>query len=129
MAWRARTSPPHSVSGESSSFAQLRSVSILRSSSSMFAARRNAFTLVVATLVGCSKSAPGPRHPGEEYLKSIEVEGNKTLKDKTLVTGLSLRRTQAHGRAPDPYLVSVDEDRIRGDYLRRGFLEVDVRSR
>ena len=79
-------------------------------------------------LVGCSKPA-GPRRPGQEWLKSIEVEGNKELKDKTLVTGLGLRRTQQAGRAPDPYLVSVDEDRIRGEYLRRGFLAVDVRSR
>ncbi len=98
----------------------------------MLAARRTFLTvsLGLALLVeaGCSKP-PGPRRPGEEWLKSIEVEGNKELGDKTLVTGLGLRRTQQAGRAPDPYLVSVDEDRIRGEYLRRGFLTADVRSR
>jgi hypothetical protein len=46
-----------------------------------------------------------------------------------LVTGLALRRTQTRGRAPDPYLIGVDADRIRGEYLRRGFLDVDVRHR
>ncbi|MDB4961373.1 MAG: surface antigen [Myxococcales bacterium] len=101
----------------------------------MLAAPRKRFSFLTGgvalalTLVGCSSSTPGPRRPGEEWLKSIQVEGNKTIKDKTLVTGLGLRRTQQRGRAPDPYLVQVDEDRIRGEYLRKGFLSVDVRSR
>jgi translocation and assembly module TamA len=101
----------------------------------MLAAFRNRFThlpgavALALTLVGCSSSTPGPRRPGDEWLKSIQVEGNKSLKDKTLVAGLGLRRTQQRGRAPDPYLIQVDEDRIRGEYLRRGFLSVDVRSR
>jgi translocation and assembly module TamA len=30
---------------------------------------------------------------------------------------------------PDPYLIHVDAERIRGEYLRRGFLSVDVTSR
>lgn len=86
------------------------------------------FALLIL-VVGCNSSGPGPRRPGEEWLKSIEVEGNKTLKDRSLVSGLALRRTQQRGRAPDPYLVQVDQDRIRGEYLRKGFLAVDVRSR
>ncbi len=85
--------------------------------------------LALLAVVGCGSAATGPRRPGEDWLKSIEVEGNKAIKDKALVTGLALRRMQARGRAPDPYLVQVDEDRIRGEYLRRGFLAVDVRSR
>jgi outer membrane protein assembly factor BamA len=40
-----------------------------------------------------------------------------------------LRRVQKLGASPDPYLVVIDGQRIRGEYLRRGFLEVDVRSR
>jgi outer membrane protein assembly factor BamA len=67
--------------------------------------------------------------PGDEVLKSIKFEGNKELSNKTLVTGLALHRTQKKGRAPDPYTISVDADRIRGEYLRRGFLDVDVQSR
>ncbi len=103
----------------------------------MLAVRRRFFMVAVLAVVGCGSKASGPRRPGEEWLKAIEVEGNKTFeklkaplfKDKSLVTGLALRRTQASGRAPDPYLVQVDEERIKGEYLRRGFLSVDVRSR
>ncbi len=87
--------------------------------------------LFLATLFGaiaCSHSPP-PHKPGEEFLKAISFEGNEKLKQKQLVTGLALHRTQKQGRAPDPYLVQVDGDRIRGEYLRKGYLDVDVRSR
>lgn len=80
-----------------------------------------------AGLAACSHAPP--HKPGEEYLKAIRFEGNHDLGNTDLVTGLALHRTQAKGRAPDPYLISVDADRIRGEYLRHGFLDVDVRSR
>ncbi len=67
--------------------------------------------------------------PGDEYLKAVKFEGNKELGKSTLLTGLALHRTQTRGRAPDPYTVSVDADRIKGEYLRKGYLDVDVRSR
>ena len=67
--------------------------------------------------------------PGEEYLDAIRIEGNASVKTKELRDGLALRRVQKQGASPDPYLVIVDAQRIRGEYLRRGFLEVDVRSR
>lgn len=76
----------------------------------------------------CGEKQP-PRRPGEPYLKAIEIEGNEKLGDKTLVTGLALRRTKERGRPPDPYLIQVDADRVRGEYLRKGFLAIDVRSR
>ncbi|MBA3464566.1 MAG: BamA/TamA family outer membrane protein [Deltaproteobacteria bacterium] len=82
-------------------------------------------------MAGCSSSnsSSRPRRPGDERLKAIHFEGNKHLREKTLVTGLALHRTLKYGRAPDPYLMSVDAERIRGEYLRRGFLDADVRSR
>jgi len=83
--------------------------------------------VAMLALVACSHKPP--HKPGDEWLKAIEFEGNTALKDKTLVTGLALRRAQARGRAPDPYLVQVDADRVRGEYLRKGFLHVDVRPR
>lgn len=85
------------------------------------------FVIVLLALGACSQKPP--RKPGDDWLKAIEFEGNKSLKDKTLVTGLALRRTQKRGRAPDPYLVQVDADRVRGEYLRKGYLHVDVRPR
>jgi outer membrane protein assembly factor BamA len=69
------------------------------------------------------------KKPGDERLENIEFEGNHTLSRKTLVAGLALNRAQSRGRALDPYLVSVDAERIRGDYVRSGFLDVDVHSR
>ena len=81
----------------------------------------------LALVVACSR--PAPRRPGDEYLKAIEVEGNRALPAGQLVAGLALRRTQRNGGPPDPYLVQVDAERIRGEYLRAGFLSIDVRAR
>jgi len=84
----------------------------------------------IAIALWTAACAHGQAHrPGEERLAAIDFEGNHRLSDKTLVDGLALHRTLKRGRAPDPYLVQVDADRIRGDYLRRGYLDVDVRSR
>ena len=93
-------------------------------------ARALAHGVIAALLLvtGCGRSKP-PRQPGQEFLDSIEIEGNQSIKDKELRNGLALRRVQKLGASPDPYLVVVDAQRIRGEYLRRGFLEVDVRSR
>lgn len=89
--------------------------------------RAVAVLVALGTGAGCNR---GPnRKAGDEYLKAIKVEGNKQVSKKQLTSGLALNRTLKRGRPPDPYLVQVDADRIRGDYLRRGFLEADVRSR
>jgi len=83
----------------------------------------------LALLVSACGSKTPPRHPGHEYLASVEIEGNTSISDKELRAGLALRRVQKQGASPDPYLVVVDGRRIEGEYIRRGFLEVDVRSR
>jgi translocation and assembly module TamA len=84
--------------------------------------------LVIGLLVaGCGRKVV--HRPGEEYLEAIKFEGNKSIKDKDLRNGLALRRVQKQGASPDPYLVVIDGQRVRGEYLRRGFMEVDVRSR
>lgn len=82
---------------------------------------------VIGLVLGCGSKQK--RTPGEEYLKAVRVEGNKKLSSKTLVAGLALERTRKAGRPPDPYQVEVDGDRIRGKYLRDGYLDIDVRSR
>lgn len=84
-------------------------------------------SIVFAVIVGC-----GPKvvhKPGEEWLNAVEFEGNKSIADSDLRAGLALRRLQGQGTAPDPYLVVVDGQRVKGEYMRRGFFEVDVRSR
>lgn len=84
--------------------------------------------IVVVLGGGCSHTST-PRRPGEEFLRRIEFEGNQQLRDGALVEGLALRRTRKRGGAPDPYTIEVDADRIKGEYLRRGYLDVDVRPR
>lgn len=84
--------------------------------------------LVLVAFAGCGSKRP-TRYPGQEYLEGIQIEGNTSIEAKELRAGLALRRVQKHGGSPDPYLVVVDGNRIKGEYVRRGFLEVDVRSR
>jgi outer membrane protein assembly factor BamA len=68
-------------------------------------------------------------HPGEEFLESIQFEGNHAVSSGDLRDGLALHRAQKLGSAPDPYLVTVDRERVRGMYVRHGYLEVDVHAR
>ena len=93
--------------------------------------RLKILALVFSLLGGaaCGGTKKEPRRPGDDYLKAITVEGNQQITDRKLVSGLALQRTQRRGRGADPYLIQVDADRIRGEYLRKGFLGVDVRSR
>ena len=76
-------------------------------------------------LVAC-RGGTVVHHPGDEWLESIHLEGNRALSDQTLITGLALHRVEQAERAPDPYLIGLDADRIRGQYLRRGYLDVQV---
>lgn len=84
--------------------------------------------LVAIALSAACAHAP-PHKAGDERLAAVDFEGNKLLGGKTLLTGLDLHRTMQRAGAPDPYTVQVDADRIRGEYLRKGYLEVGVTSR
>jgi len=86
-----------------------------------------ALVLALGLAGGCAHTSV--HQPGDEQLKAIKFEGNKQLSNKTLVTGLALHRVERRDGAVDPYLIQIDADRIRGEYLRKGFLDVDVRSR
>ncbi|MCW5808752.1 MAG: BamA/TamA family outer membrane protein [Deltaproteobacteria bacterium] len=78
------------------------------------------------TLAACHRHV---HPPGEEWLRAIEFKGNRKLTDDELLTGLALHRDQQKQRAADPYLVQVDADRLRGQYVRAGFFDVDVQAR
>lgn len=90
------------------------------------AARRQ---LVIAIALAHACAHGENQRGGEERLVRVDFEGNKQLSDKTLTTGLALNRVLKRKGAPDPYLVQVDADRLRGEYVRKGYLDVDVRSR
>src|ERR1700733_398958 len=66
--------------------------------------------------------------PGEEFLGAIRFQGNQSISDDDLRRGLALKRTENRGGAPDPYVVTTDAERIRGIYVRRGYLEAEVHS-
>src|SRR6185312_1807277 len=87
--------------------------------------RSTSLALAIAVIAGCA-SAPPPRKPGQEYLAAVKFEGNKKLKNKELLDGLVLHRVEKAGRAPDPFHVSNDADRLRGQYQREGFFGIDV---
>jgi len=84
--------------------------------------------LVVTLVAGCAHSPP-PRKPGQEYLAAVKFEGNKKLKNKELLNGLMLHRIEKAGRAADPFHVSNDANRLRGQYQREGYFGIDVQSR
>jgi len=77
-------------------------------------------------VTACAHAA---RRAGDDRLVGVNFEGNAQLSDKTLLTGLALHRVLERNGAADPYLVQVDADRLRGEYMRRGYIDVDVRSR
>jgi outer membrane protein assembly factor BamA len=83
--------------------------------------------LALGLIAACQHSAP--HRPGEEFVETIRFEGNRAIGAKELRDGLALHRAQEHGAAPDPYLVAVDGERVRGIYVRHGYLEVKVHSR
>ena len=82
---------------------------------------------MLALIAGCHH-APVHR-PGEDWVQSIEFEGNHELSDKALQGGLALHRAQDKGYGADPYQVQLDAERIKGQYLRAGFFDVDVVAR
>lgn len=90
---------------------------------------RGALIAAAAVVVLGACHGGRPRRPGEEYVKAIKVEGNRQVKDRHLTSGLALKRAKKRNRPPDQYLVQLDRDRIRGEYLRRGYFGIDVRSR
>ncbi len=82
----------------------------------------------LVAVIGCG-SKPRVHRAGDEWLASIALEGNASIATDDLVPGLALHRNLDAGRALDPYQLSVDLDRLRAAYLRRGFFEVSVTPR
>ena len=73
-----------------------------------------AVALSLATTVACgARARPTNR---DEWLAGIKVPGNHdpAMRDANLLEGLALHRTLSAHRAPDPYQVELDAERIRG---------------
>jgi outer membrane protein assembly factor BamA len=69
------------------------------------------------------------RAPGVEYLEAMRIEGNHALETGALEPGLALHEVIRDGGVLDPYLLTVDAERIRVAYLRCGFWDARVEHR
>ncbi|HEY6037658.1 MAG TPA: POTRA domain-containing protein, partial [Kofleriaceae bacterium] len=79
------------------------------------------YLALAAMLIASCAQTPPPRKPGQEYLAAVKFEGNKKLQNKDLLNGLMLHRVEKAGRAADPFQVSNDANRLRGQYQREGY--------
>jgi len=59
----------------------------------------------------------------------IRIEGNHAIETDVLEPGLALHEAVRDAAALDPYLLTVDTERIRAAYLKRGFFAVKVAVR
>jgi outer membrane protein assembly factor BamA len=84
--------------------------------------------IVGAVCLGCG-ARQHPTDKPDEYLAQIVTEGNRGIATADLIDGLSLHRAQHEGHAADPYAISQDTERVRGEFHRHGYFDVDVRSR
>lgn len=83
--------------------------------------------LVIAIAVGCS--GPAIKHTGRAWIEKIKLEGNKAIDDDDVVPRLALERTRLGGRAVDYYQLTLDTERVRQAYVRKGFLDAKVASK
>lgn len=89
---------------------------------------RRWLSIVILLALGCGgSSAVRPRRT--TWIENIKLEGNSALDDDEVVPRLALDRTRRGGRAVDPYQLSLDTERVRQAYIRKGFFDVQVESR
>lgn len=65
-----------------------------------------------------------PAAPGQ--LGAIRIVGNRAIASDALAPALALHEAIGDGAAVDPYLLTLDTDRIRAAYIKRGFFAVTV---
>ena len=85
--------------------------------------------MVLLALAACGSAPPRVHKPGEEYLKTIRIEGNVAIASEDLIPGLALERNALAERAIDDYQLQVDTQRIATAFQKLGFFQVDVKTR
>jgi outer membrane protein assembly factor BamA len=84
--------------------------------------------VVMFLALGCGgSSVQGP--PRAAWIKTIKLEGNSAIDDDEVVPHLALERTRKGGRAVDPYQMTLDTERVRQAYVRKGFFDAKVFSK
>jgi outer membrane protein assembly factor BamA len=84
--------------------------------------------LGIASACGGQLRAPAPA-PGVDYLAAIRIEGNHAIETGALEPALALHEAIREGATLDPYVLTLDSERIRAAYLRRGFWDAKVTTR
>jgi outer membrane protein assembly factor BamA len=69
------------------------------------------------------------KHNGPAWIEKIKLEGNKAIDDDDVVPRLALERVRQGGRAVDYYQLTLDTERVRQAYVRKGYLDVKVTSK
>jgi translocation and assembly module TamA len=83
---------------------------------------------VAVALLALTACHHAVRRTSGEWLADVRFQGNKGVSSESLREGLALARVQKSRGVADPYLISSDNERIRGIYVRRGYLEAQVHS-
>ena len=72
----------------------------------------------------CGGTARAPRAP--DRLGAIRIVGNRAIASDALEPALALHEAIGDAAAADPYLLTLDTERIRAAYVKRGFFAVRV---
>lgn len=67
--------------------------------------------------------------PVANHIAAIRIEGNRAIETGALEPALALHDAIQSGAAIDPYLLTVDAERIRAAYVKRGFFAAKVVTR
>lgn len=81
-----------------------------------------------AAASACGGQPRAPASPADQ-LGAIRIVGNRAIASDSLESALALHEAIGGGGALDPYLLSLDTDRIRAAYMKRGFFAVTVAPR
>ena len=91
--------------------------------------RRSLLGLGIVSACGGSIHAPTHAPAAADRISAIRIEGNRAIATAALEPALALHEAAQGGAAIDPYLVTVDAERIRAAYLKRGFFDAQVTTR
>jgi outer membrane protein assembly factor BamA len=82
--------------------------------------------VVFATASACGGQPRAPAAALEGRLGAIRIVGNHAIASDALEPALALHEAIGDGAAADPYLLTLDTERIRAAYLKRGFFAATV---
>jgi outer membrane protein assembly factor BamA len=80
----------------------------------------------IAVLAAASACGGPPRALAPGQLGAIRIIGNHAIASDALEPALALHEAIDDGAAVDPYLLTLDTERIRAAYVKRGFFAVTV---